>query len=144
MQQQGYLQWALGTVSLLGWSAAQFMDNSAPFVILSKVHILSEAVMLYNEYRAWNDTTDRWVDDAGFTQESLVADGEPDSKTFAYVVHSIGLAYTAASMMAVADAYAADDEEWDMEYYGEEYYGEEADAAADDYYGGDYYYGGYY
>ena len=137
---------AVGTISLFGWSAAQFMDNSGPFVILSKGQILLEAVMLYNEYRAWNAVIDKNVEylaDFGITEDIMNAD-PPPSKAFAYGVHGLNLAYAAASMSAVADEYAAHDEEWDMEYYGEETYGEEADAAADDYYGGDYYYGGYY
>ena len=131
---------ALGTVSLLGWSAAQFMEMSGPFLILSKVHILSEAIMIFNERRAWNTTLKNWS--AMASGVSLTEDGEPDSYPFAFGVHSFGLGYAVASMSAVADAYAVPEEEWDMEDYGEEYYGE--DVADDDYYGGDYYYGGYY
>jgi len=145
MQNQGYLQISLGTISLLGWGAAQFMEMSGPFLILSKVHILSEALMFFNEYRAWNVVVDNYVAEPVFelTADDMNAD-PPESKAVAYGVHGFGLVYAAASMMAVADAYAVPEEEMDMEYYGEEYYGEEADDAADDYYGGDYYYGGYY
>ena len=133
----------LGSISLLGWSAAQFMAMSGPFLILSKVHILSEALMFANEYRAWNVWVDLYVDANAATNEEM--NGAPaESKAFSYGVHSFGMIYAAASMMAIADAYPVLEEEMDMENYGEEYYGEEADGAEDDYYGGDYYYGGYY
>lgn len=139
---------ALGSISLIGWSAAQFMGMSGPFLILSKVHILSEAAMFYNEYRAWNEFVDLWVVPSAGTEYELTKDDfnsdPPPSKKVAYGIHGFGLVYAAASMMAVADAYAVPEEEMDMEDYGEEYYGEDAEGADDDYYGGNYYYGGYY
>ena len=133
---------AVGSISLLGWGAAQFMEISGPFLILSKVHILSEALLLFNEMRAWNALVDNYVPDVAATEEEL--GDAPACHNFSYFAHGFGFVYAAANMMAVADAFAVPEEEMDMEYYGEEYDGEDAEGADDDYYGGDYYYGGYY
>ena len=53
MQQTYMLEAALGSVALFGWFAAEMMDMSAPFLIISKLQILSEATMIYMQYRGW-------------------------------------------------------------------------------------------
>ena len=45
-----YTELALGSISLLAWSAASFMDTSSAFVIVSKTQVVAEAVMLYLVY----------------------------------------------------------------------------------------------
>jgi hypothetical protein len=129
-----FTELAAATTGLVFYGGANYMSMDSffysNFELYSRVHILLEATMLFLVFNA----NDKYPNDNTLGVDSL-------STTFGFIAHGFGVAYGAASFMAISDEFGAEEED----YYGDDMYADEMTGETDgDVEGGDDAYYGYY